>query len=852
MENPRFPPLHGQSRTQTIVFYRLKRGVGASVRLLTGRAAKWCLALAIVFAGGILLAPPAVAGKLVVTVIDGTDAVEGAEVVIKDKDGKEVGRGTTRRPAGGQGKPKVEIEVPDGDYTVESTYTDPAGKKKEGKTEDVRHAGPRTSVTVFVDPVKTGGQQPAQNRTMTGGGGSGDGSPPGLSNTEAMQLLLESDHPKHVLLPSGVDPEKVIKDFGLLAATYFALPDGAGGGTSLSCHADDAQWAKVEDAFCKDDPSACSTNSCKEWLFPAFDAPEPKQPTLLQRIRMHGASQVKIESKIVETNQSSANQVGISYKGGVRDGTGKPLAGSTVALMEPEPKLETALDDDPKNDPPWTTAGPVMVPVDKKGEFLIPSELIPTPYSAGDGKKDDEPKTGLQPDSVVPDVLVIPGTGWEVVAAVGWESTSAPLVPPGGIFMASTPKECEWVTVPRTDVPDFGGQVPGMATAADEKLPKPAPEKQACPEGQQGGFYQPEWRRSIAGAFTPISAAHAASHVPTSRPPAPPPGSPGTSPTATPPNTPESVTSAEGPLAGEQFGRLDTNDVLTPEGRAIKDIQNQMTQNGGRDTTLNEESWAKLQQQAEWAEANIRVCNREGFLFTMDGMTASLRKLQARLDELTTLRDRVSEGLEQQYDEMMETLDSAPQRDSTLKKGVKLTAEGVAIYEMIQFLRHGHAPNPVSTAFSLYGIYSCVRDTTLWINVNTAMKYQLPRVMDRAEKAGDLTLLIAQYEHRLEAQRELINQLSNAFDEHACKKCVGGDGQSADTGTRTRGPAASGAGTGTGTGTGAGTGAGAGTGGVTSADGTPPPPRRSGVTSADGTPPPPRKPGVTVSGGRPR
>lgn len=887
---------------------------------MMGRAARWCLALAIIVAGAALIASPAVASKLSITVMDGTEAVSGADVAVRYGDAEGGGPilrdSITTRPGDGQGKAGVQFDVPDGKYKIDVTFTDAKGVKKAGHM-DVTVAGPKTSVTVFVDPAKASGvegdarpvlirdpqvgteksqplyEEGPRPRSILEGGPKikveihpGDKKAVDKAIDRSIEeeekrksdlqkafdkslnrvfdrLILNADHPKHVLLPLGVDPEKVIKDYGLLAATYFAIPDGAGGGTSLSCHADDAQWAKIENDFCKNDPSACSTNSCKEWLFPSIEDAPPVRPTLLQRIKMHGASQVKIDSKIVETTPRDANELGISksYKGGVKDGTGKPLAGATVALMEAEPKIETALDDDPKNDPKWTPEGVTLLPVDKKGEFALPAQLVSTPYSAGDGAAGD-PKTGGD-DWIFNFARFGIGGAPEILAAVGWESTSvslggglaiaAPnLAPPGGLFTASTPKECEWITVPRTDVPDFGGQAAGMATAADEKLPKPAPEKQACPGGQQGGWLYTPWpeaARSFAGRLNPITPARAEKHG--AGAPAP-----KSSPSAPPAGTPESVTSAEGPLAGQQFGELSTDSPLVPEGRAIRDIQSQMTQNGGRDNTLKDESWAKLQQQAEFAEAYIRVCNRDGFLFTMEGMVASLRKLQARLDELNTLRDRVNEGLDQQVNDMKEMLEHESKQPSTWReafagpggkvKAAGMTAEVLEVLTAFGIHIGGKIVPIVAIPTTIAAVSKCIKRAPEWVAFSAALEHTFPRVLDRAEKVSDLSILIAQYESRLEAQRELINQLSNAFDEHACRKCVGGEGATAGTGTQTRGP-----GTGTGTGTGAGAGSGSGTG----AGGGGSKPKGGGVSSTDGSPPvwPKGPPGVRTSGGgRPR
>ena len=292
-----------------------------------GKAAMWCLALAITFACNAPVASSAFAEtkmaqskapdakpaadakpattvslKVVVSNPHGKGP-DSANVVVKDKDGKIVAQGVTKLPdavtvkydPAQKGIPRAQFDLPVGTYTVETKFTSDSGTQYEGKVE-VKLVPENRTPAVYIGgklvnteeqkPAedKTGGQKRAPDKTATGGG---DGLPSGSSNIGAMtaddtmagrlawQLLLETDHPKHVLLPSGTDPIKVVNDFGFRGATYFPIPAGAGGGISLTGFVGDAQWGKIEDRFCKDDPTACSTNSCKEWLFPSIsEAPQ--------------------------------------------------------------------------------------------------------------------------------------------------------------------------------------------------------------------------------------------------------------------------------------------------------------------------------------------------------------------------------------------------------------------------------------------------------------------------------------------------------------------------------------------------------------------------------------------------
>jgi hypothetical protein len=56
--------------------------------------------------------------------------------------------------------------------------------------------------------------------------------------------------------------------------------------------------------------------------------------------------------------------------------------------------------------------------------------------------------------------------------------------------------------------------------------------------------------------------------------------------------------------------------------------------------------------------------------------------------------------------------------------------------------------------------------------IRAVLKHDAPRVLDRLEIMSDLTILIQQYDMRLEANRELIDQLGKAYDDHKCRKCV--------------------------------------------------------------------------------
>lgn len=100
--------------------------------------------------GSLLLAAGARAGELEVTALDGWTAVEGAVVVVKDADGKEVARGTTARD--GNSPPRIEFkDLPAGTYSVEVTYQD-GSTKKVGKAEDLEvTADGETKQTVHVE-----------------------------------------------------------------------------------------------------------------------------------------------------------------------------------------------------------------------------------------------------------------------------------------------------------------------------------------------------------------------------------------------------------------------------------------------------------------------------------------------------------------------------------------------------------------------------------------------------------------------------------------------------------------------------------------------------------------------------
>jgi hypothetical protein len=336
-------------------------------------------------------AKPAATSKVTVVVEDPASSspssgVNTAKVVVKDKDGKVVATGYTAQGkvhygTGGQvySEPdSATLDLPPGAYTIESEFTSAVTGEKKKATADVV-VEPKKPLYVITKgyPVKTeekkaaedktGGQKRAPDKTATGRVDSLT-----TRTVDEMKSLvgfsLETDHPKHVLLPSGIDPMNVIKDFGMRGATFFPIPQGAGGGFSLTGYVDDAQWQKIEDRFCQTDPDACSTNSCKEWLFPDIGATPRLSPTPLQRISMHDSSGY--------VNAPASGSSTPSYKGGVKDGTGKPLAGSTVTLFPPEPKIETVLDDDPKNDPAWTSEGLIQLAVDHKGEFEISWEIM--------------------------------------------------------------------------------------------------------------------------------------------------------------------------------------------------------------------------------------------------------------------------------------------------------------------------------------------------------------------------------------------------------------------------------------------------------------------------------------------
>ncbi len=117
-------------------------------------------ALAVLFIGAGFFASPTLADPMEVKVLDGGTAVEGAKVTVRDQNGNEVASGTTKRPNGTQRAPRVTFDLPPGTYTVEATYTDAAGAKKDGKHEDIQHSK-KTEVGVFVDPVTTGARPEA-------------------------------------------------------------------------------------------------------------------------------------------------------------------------------------------------------------------------------------------------------------------------------------------------------------------------------------------------------------------------------------------------------------------------------------------------------------------------------------------------------------------------------------------------------------------------------------------------------------------------------------------------------------------------------------------------------------------
>ena len=126
-----------------------------------GKAAMWCLALAIILAGNALVASPAFAETKMaqakapdakpattVTLIVKVSNPHGkgpdsATVIVKDKDGKVVAQGVTKLPdaetvkydPAQKGIPRAEFDLPPGAYTVETKFTSNSGTKYEGKKD---------------------------------------------------------------------------------------------------------------------------------------------------------------------------------------------------------------------------------------------------------------------------------------------------------------------------------------------------------------------------------------------------------------------------------------------------------------------------------------------------------------------------------------------------------------------------------------------------------------------------------------------------------------------------------------------------------------------------------------------
>jgi len=103
------------------------------------------------FAAFFLFTTQANATSVSVTAMDGFTSVEGATVTVRDSNGNEVATGTTERGPNGE-SPRVEFDLPEGDYTFDVEYTDASGTDKTG-TENGNVGDSHTDVGVFVDPA---------------------------------------------------------------------------------------------------------------------------------------------------------------------------------------------------------------------------------------------------------------------------------------------------------------------------------------------------------------------------------------------------------------------------------------------------------------------------------------------------------------------------------------------------------------------------------------------------------------------------------------------------------------------------------------------------------------------------
>lgn len=312
-------------------------------------------------------------------------------------------------------------------------------------------------------------------------------------------------------------------------------------------------------------------------------------------------------------------------------------------------------------------------------------------------------------------------------------------------------------------------------------------------------------------------------------------------------NAPNSSAPGEGlPTAPLYRPAHPTWDPAMNEARQVMD---QMIANRGRDDFLhNLESWQRFENQVGRALEYIRICDRERFSIAVESIFAARRRVLERRTHLAEVLGQLKQQLSADNERFKRLLGNKGAGQVIAENfGVDLILGGVekildwgADKATVSTLENGTAIGKgmrcVGRGLQVINLLQNFYQFAVASNEYGQMSAMMPAMMERVEQIAYLEGLLPQYDRLTDAQDELINRLTDAYEDHRCSRCVtGGTGEVG---------VVPGGGTGTGTSTGSGTTTGTGTGTATGTGGTgtkPPagkPPSGAGGAGAGGGKPP--------------
>lgn len=239
------------------------------------------------------------------------------------------------------------------------------------------------------------------------------------------------------------------------------------------------------------------------------------------------------------------------------------------------------------------------------------------------------------------------------------------------------------------------------------------------------------------------------------------------------------VSDEKGPFPNRTFGTFRTAELYFREVSRIRSLQDEMSQNGGRDSLLAEHTWAKFERDVDVTIRAMKIeDSTQASLILNDGLrtiNATRDAMRDRLEELESLQERVNRELAgEEYVAFLDALDGLVKKNRELE-GPSANNAHDPTYAQIALLirtlrvmaaegakRFGTAP--VGAVLAIASTYANACSFLDWsADVRQFERFKKP-YMELLDLTASLTILIEQYKARIAAQNELVTLVNEEWD----------------------------------------------------------------------------------------